>query len=50
VYKELIDILRTPEGNEWVADQLERTLAQGISMTVKDSKGDPEFYRLEPSD
>ncbi len=50
MYKELIDILRTPEGNEWVADQLERTLAQGISMTVKDSKGDPEFYRLEPSD
>lgn len=44
----LLEILRETENNTWVADQLERTFAQGISMPVKESKSDAEFYRLEP--
>lgn len=47
--EKLLELLRETEDSTWVADQLERTLAQGISMPVKDSKGDAEFYRLEPS-
>lgn len=45
----LLKVLRESSSNAWAADQLERTLAQGLSMTVKDTKGDAEFYRLEPS-
>ena len=45
----LMQVLRESKSNAWAADQLERTLAQGLSMTVKDTKGDVEFYRLEPS-
>ncbi|MBL4713965.1 MAG: hypothetical protein JKY64_05525 [Alcanivorax sp.] len=47
--EKLLELLRETEDSTWVAEQLERTLAQGISMPVKDSKGDAEFYRLEPS-
>ena len=47
---ELIELLRESESVSWVADQIEHTLAQGITMTVKDIEYDSEFYRLEPSD
>lgn len=47
--EKLLQLLRETEDSTWVADQLERTFAQGISMPVKDSKDDVEFYRLEPS-
>ncbi|WP_422102206.1 hypothetical protein [Vreelandella sp.] len=46
--EKLLELLRETEDSTWVADQLERTLAQGISMPVKESKSDAEFYRLEP--
>ena len=47
---QLIQLLRETQSNAWVADQLERSLGQGVSMTVKDTKGDAEFSQLEPSD
>ena len=44
----LMSLIRKDNKISWVADQLEDSFSQGISMRVKDSKFDMEFYQLEP--
>lgn len=46
----VLDLLRERPEVGWVASQLQETLADGISMTVRDSADDAVFMQLEPTD
>ena len=46
----LMSMIREDKKISWVSEQLEDSFSQGISMRVKESKSDMEFYRLEPSE
>lgn len=46
----VIRLLREDEHTQWVADQVATSFAQGVSMNVKETLSDSQFYSLEPSD
>lgn len=45
----ILSLLREDESTRWVAEQVQRTFSQGLSMSVKEASEDQGFTALEPS-
>lgn len=50
VTEELLPLLKEDTSTSWVAEQIQMTFRQGISMNVRESLADVSFYQLVPSD
>lgn len=46
---EILPLLQEETSTSWVAEQIKQTFRQGISMNVRESLGDAEFFQLAPS-
>ncbi|MGP5323524.1 hypothetical protein [Vreelandella titanicae] len=47
--EDFLSELRQALATEWVADEIEETLSQGVSMNVKEAVTDSRFFDLVPS-
>lgn len=47
--EEFIEEMRQSKTTEWIADEIEETLVQGISMNAKEALNDAGFFQLKRS-
>jgi hypothetical protein len=47
--EEFLGVLRQNPTTTWVADEIDETLSQGVSMNVKEAATDSRFFELVPS-
>lgn len=46
---EFLRELRLVTATKWIADEIDETLSQGVSMNVKDAAADSRFFELLPT-